>query len=89
VTPPSCEVAIVYWSMAVLRDAKRREPRKLLDELCLHPVQSGHIRAQHETIYAREGRPLSWAPSADAVAGNGRPLSWAPSTDTIAGGEGV
>jgi acyl-CoA synthetase (NDP forming)/RimJ/RimL family protein N-acetyltransferase len=35
-----------------------------------------------------EGAPLSWRPSADAVAGNGAPLSWRPSADAVAG-EGV
>jgi enediyne biosynthesis protein E4 len=32
-----------------------------------------------------EGGPLSWPPSAHAVAGNGGPLSWPPSTDAVAG----
>src|SRR5262249_29755404 len=32
-----------------------------------------------------EGRPLSWAPSAHAVAGGGRPFSWAPSAHAVAG----
>ena len=38
----------------------------------------------------REGRPLSWAPSADAVAGKGRPLSYSlgfPSAHAVAGGQ--
>ena len=38
------------------------------------------------TLSQREGAPLNWRPSADAVAGNGRPLSWAPSADAVAGG---
>src|SRR5215470_8559312 len=36
---------------------------------------------------AEEGRPLSWAPSAHAVAGNGGTLSWRPSADAVAGNE--
>jgi hypothetical protein len=32
-----------------------------------------------------EGAPLSWRPSADAVAGHGAPLSWRPSADAVAG----
>jgi hypothetical protein len=39
-----------------------------------------------KTLARREGAPLNWRPSADAVAGNGRPLSWAPSADAVAGG---
>src|SRR5215470_7853936 len=38
------------------------------------------------TLSQREGAPLNWRPSADAVAGNGRPLSWAPSAHAVAGG---
>src|SRR5262245_61290390 len=34
-----------------------------------------------QALSQREGAPLNWRPSADAVAGNGGPLSWAPSTD--------
>src|SRR5215510_8961331 len=37
------------------------------------------------TLSRREGRPLSWAPSADAVAGNGTPLNWRPSAHAVAG----
>ena len=32
-----------------------------------------------------EGAPLSWRPSAHAVAGNGPPLNWRPSADAVAG----
>src|SRR5262245_24358029 len=41
------------------------------------------------TLSQREGAPLNWRPSADAVAGNGRPLSYSlrsPSADAVAGG---
>src|SRR5262250_3092279 len=34
---------------------------------------------------AGEGRQLSWAPSADAVAGNGGPLNWPPAAHAVAG----
>src|SRR5215470_7594006 len=33
-------------------------------------------RSTARTVGRGEGAPLSWRPSADAVAGNGRPLSW-------------
>jgi len=39
------------------------------------------------TLSQREGGTLSCAPSAVTDAGNGRPLSWAPSADAVAGGE--
>jgi hypothetical protein len=42
-------------------------------------------RRQAEGV--EEGRPLSWAPSAHAVAGNGGKLSCAPSADAVAGNE--
>jgi hypothetical protein len=44
---------------------------------------SAHIGAPRPV---KEGAPLNWRPSADAVAGNGPPLSWRPSADTVAEG---
>src|ERR687888_191076 len=47
----------------------------------------GRDRQEHltPTISRREGAPLNWRPSADAVAGNGGTLSCAPSADAVAG----
>ena len=48
--------------------------------------QKRHVRGPLTlTLSQGEGRPLSWAPSADAVAGNGGTLTCAPSADAVAG----
>jgi hypothetical protein len=49
-------------------------------------MRQGPLKPLTLTLSQREGAPLNWRPSADAVAGNGRPLSWAPSADAVAGG---
>jgi hypothetical protein len=68
--------------------------RRAVEWLC-RAMLSGAWPVVHQTIACaaalgglrrgREGRPLSWVPSADAVAGNGGPLNWPPSAHTVAG----
>src|SRR5262245_55112927 len=52
---------------------------------CLYPLASGRkARSLRAICICREGAPLNWRPSADAVAGNGAPLNWPLSADAVA-----
>src|SRR5262249_14181624 len=76
--PITAQRGTAVYALATLSRAHYHCVLKVPALQCL--LNSLYVKAS-----AREGAPLSWRPSADAVAGNGGPLNWPPSAHTVAG----